>query len=155
MASAYGSDYGYGGSQSYGNGYSNGYGARSSQPSYALSDVAPDIRGVTDAGQIAQIIAEWTRRKAQFYVGVDNPTFMPFSAICQLGIQLEDGRAVTGTGFYITPNRLLTAGHNILYQGVRATAIEVRPGRAHNMSTFAPFTLHARDFLAHPQYRFV
>ena len=142
-AVGHGMDYGYG----YGS-YDDAYG------SYALRDIAPDYRGVRSVGDSLRALKEWTERTLRFYVGVEDPTFMPHSSICQLKIKLDTGATGTGTGFYISPNRILTAGHNIKYGSANATSIVVWPGRHYNMSTFPEFRVEASSFVKHPSYVF-
>jgi V8-like Glu-specific endopeptidase len=85
-------------------------------------------------------------------VGVQDPTFFPHSAICKLVMRFS-GASGEGTGFYIAPNRILTAAHNLVVPGQTLRSMEVKPGHANDMSTFGSFTVTgASRFVVHPSY---
>lgn len=58
-------------------------------------------------------------------------TRVPWSAICSVRTEFTDYSAITGTGFFIGPNTLLTAGHMIhnVNSGASPRSIIVTPGR--------------------------
>lgn len=59
---------------------------------------------------------------------VNDTTAYPFRSICKLYITARDGAQFIGTGFYIGPNCVLTAGHCVWFRGGWAKRIEVIPG---------------------------
>ena len=70
--------------------------------------------------------------RARFRAGVPTTTVFPYSAVCQLRMQMSNRGSdwFIGTGFYIGPNRILTAGHNILHaKHGSATRMIVTPAR--------------------------
>ena len=110
-----------------------------------------DARSTSDATALWR---EWLARNERFSVGVDDTTFFPHSSICKLRVTLSNGRTLAGTGFFIAPNRLLTAAHMVVKPGgVSATSIEVLPGMTNDRSTFGSFTVAgAGQFRPHPSY---
>ncbi len=65
----------------------------------------------------------------RFRAGVADTKTFPFSAICQLRITMPRGTGI-GTGFFITPDTLLTAAHNIVHPTYgSASQITVRVAR--------------------------
>jgi N-acetylmuramoyl-L-alanine amidase len=119
-----------------------------------LADIAPDFSHVSSVQEFIRLLLQSFQQRARFRAGIEDSTFFPHSAICQLRITLDDGGTGIGTGFYIGPDRILTAAHNLIYNGHRAVAIEIFPGRAHNQSTFASFLVNEpRNFVVNPIYR--
>ncbi len=117
-----------------------------------VGDVVPDFSAVDNFWDWIAIIGEALGRHLRFTTGVENPTFFPHSAICQLEITSGAGTGI-GTGFYIAPDRILTAGHNLALGSNTASRITVHPGRHHNMSTFPSFTVTgSSNFVPHPNH---
>lgn len=71
-------------------------------------------------------------------VRVTNTKASPWKRICHLKIQTATGKSYLGTGFFIGPRTIVTAGHCVYIhsQGGWAQQITVTPGRN---STEAPF----------------
>jgi len=63
-------------------------------------------------------------------VRVGNTTLYPWRAICALRITAANGRRYIGTGFFISPRTVVTAGHCVYMhnEGGWARSIEVIPG---------------------------
>lgn len=119
----------------------------------ATARIRADLRGVSDIGELARRLLAALRANAGFVAGVEDPTFFPHSAICQLRTHRAVGPGGIGTGFYIAPDRILTCGHNILLGPKVTTAIEVHPGRHHNMSTYPSFTVSgSSNWATHPRH---
>lgn len=139
------------GGQSYGS-YGQGYGGYGS----AFGEIRPDFSSARTQADVLRILYDAIQRNLRFRQGIDNPTIFPYSSICHFSIRGDDRQTYNGTGFYIAPNRILTAGHNVFDFDAgrewRATSIEIFPGRAHNMSTFGSFSVTPRDWTHHPQW---
>lgn len=115
-------------------------------------DIDPRLYEANSFWDAIKIIGEWLLKRMAFTVGVQNTTIFPHSAICQLRMKLDGGTA-QGTGFYVAPNRILTAAHNIVIPGHRLESIEVFPGKTNDMSTFGSFTVtDTKCFIPHPKY---
>ena len=81
--------------------------------------IEPDIAyASTSLAESNRIWNEWLQRYGSWRKGVPNGSLshFPHSAICQLRMTMSTPAGVTdtfwGTGFYIGPNKLLTAAHN-------------------------------------------
>jgi len=63
-------------------------------------------------------------------VRVGNTTLYPWRAICALRITAANGRQYIGTGFFVSPRTVITAGHCVYMhnEGGWARSIEVIPG---------------------------
>jgi V8-like Glu-specific endopeptidase len=115
-------------------------------------DVDPRLYEATSAADAVRILGDWLRRRRRFTVGIPDPSFFPHSAICKLVMRFG-GATGHGTGFYIAPDRILTAAHNVVVPGQTLASMEVSPGRTNDMSTFGPFTVSgASSFVVHPRY---
>ncbi len=133
-----------------GQGYRPAHGA----PHYARPLVAGEVKPIIDAktpwGAIGQIYDFFKRKKA-FTAGVPDTSYFPFSAICQIKTQFP-AHSGTGTGFYIAPDLILTAAHNVDHKvGGIADKITLRPGR-NGSSTLAKFDVMPVDWTVHPTY---
>lgn len=94
--------------------------------------------------------------RARFRAGVATTAVFPFSAICQLRMQMSRRGSswFIGTGFYIGPNRILTAGHNILHRKHgSATRMIVTPARNGAATPFGSFEVQPSAMVAHPNWR--
>ncbi len=136
--------------KSFGNG-------RQRMPQYVqpLAIVRPEYqpRDFVDA---LQFMWEWIKRQASWATGVPDTSFFPHSAICHLNMTFDDGQGYTGTGFYIAPDCILTAAHNVVEMNAgsaahQATSILVTPGK--NGAGIAPFgSFNAASWQYHPSY---
>lgn len=91
----------------------------------------------------------FSQAREEWYVGVDDTSAFPHSAICYLRMTAPDGRAYTGTGFYIGRNRILTCAHNLHGK----STVQIVPGR--NGAGTAPFgeaTIDASQWRIAPGY---
>lgn len=75
-------------------------------------------------------------------VQIANTTVIPWKRICHLKIQAANGKNYLGTGFFIGPRTILTAGHCVYIhgQGGWAKQIVVTPGRNDTNEPFGKFT---------------
>jgi V8-like Glu-specific endopeptidase/N-acetyl-anhydromuramyl-L-alanine amidase AmpD/uncharacterized protein YycO len=97
---------------------------------------------------------DFQRRFAQWSAGVTDTSFFPHSAICQLQIRFPGGSGI-GTGFYIAPDRILTAAHCVVDWGsgqVQAQSIRVVPGKNGGAEPFGGYNVGPADWAFHPQY---
>jgi glutamyl endopeptidase len=62
----------------------------------------------------------------------------PWSAICHLEITYQNGKGAFGTGWFVSNDTLLTAGHNVFSKDFRLPARRIRviPGRNENLGPF-------------------
>ncbi|TZF89724.1 N-acetylmuramoyl-L-alanine amidase [Cognatilysobacter lacus] len=109
-------------------------------PYYDPSNPASALQCTNDA---------FSQQREEWYVGVEDTSAFPHSAICYLRMTAPDGAAYTGTGFYIGPNRILTCAHNL--SGM--STVQIVPGR--NGAGTAPFgeaTLDSTQWRVAPRY---
>jgi V8-like Glu-specific endopeptidase len=121
----------------------SGYGAR------ATLDRGLDLsRPILSGGVLDRLrtLTGWIVRQVTFVAGVSDTSVFPFSAICRL--ELPDSG--WGTGFYISNDKILTAGHVTTGQ----TAIDVVPGKnGSGVEPFGRFTVSGVDnIITHPNY---
>ncbi|AXK72145.1 hypothetical protein DWG18_07520 [Lysobacter sp. TY2-98] len=91
----------------------------------------------------------FSQQREEWYVGVEDTSAFPHSAICYLRMTAPDGTAYTGTGFYIGRNRILTCAHNL--HGM--STVQIVPGR--NGAGTAPFgeaTIDSSQWRVAPRY---
>lgn len=123
----------------------------------AMSEAAEAIApryNPSSAAEAFSIWADWIARSVRFSIGVEETAIFPHSAICKLRTRLSDGRRTGATGFFIAPNRILTAGHVVRSPGgVQAVSMEISPGMTNDQSTYGTFTVsNAASFVPHPSY---
>jgi len=115
---------------------------------------SPEVRASIGEALIEPLSAHLSNR-ARFRAGVPTTTVFPFSAICQLRMQMS-GRGASwfiGTGFYIGPNRILTAGHNIFHRKHGSvTRMIVTPARNAAATPFGSFEVQPGAMVAHPRW---
>uniref|UniRef100_UPI0035CB1537 trypsin-like serine peptidase n=1 Tax=uncultured Hymenobacter sp. TaxID=170016 RepID=UPI0035CB1537 len=75
-------------------------------------------------------------------VQITNTTDLPYKRICHLSIKAGDGSSYLGTGFFIGPRTILTAGHCVYIHehGGWPQQIIVSPGRNGANKPFGQFT---------------
>ncbi|MBF2027366.1 MAG: serine protease [Oscillatoriales cyanobacterium C42_A2020_001] len=75
-------------------------------------------------------------------VRVMNTKVIPMKRICHLKIQAANGKSYLGTGFFVGPRTIITAGHCVYIhgQGGWARQIVVTPGRNEKEEPFKSFT---------------
>ncbi|KAF1722806.1 trypsin-like peptidase domain-containing protein [Pseudoxanthomonas wuyuanensis] len=91
----------------------------------------------------------FSQQREEWYVGVEDTSAFPHSAICYLRMTAPDGKASTGTGFYIGRNRILTCAHNLHGK----STVQIVPGR--NGAGTAPFgqaTIDSTQWRIAPRY---
>ena len=91
----------------------------------------------------------FSQQREEWYVGVQDTSSFPHSAICFLRMTAPDGKQYTGTGFYIGRNRILTCAHNL--HGM--STVQIVPGR--NGAGTAPFgeaTIDSSQWRVAPRY---
>lgn len=91
----------------------------------------------------------FSQAREEWYAGVQDTSAFPHSAICYLHMTAPDGRASTGTGFYIGRNRILTCAHNLHGK----STVQIVPGR--NGAGTAPFgeaTIDSTQWRIAPRY---
>lgn len=80
---------------------------------------------------------------------VTNTTTSPYYAIAYLSITMEDGGTFRGTGFMISPNTMLTAGHCLKSSTSKAKSVTVYPGRN---GTSKPITANMTKYYVDTKY---
>lgn len=114
----------------------------------------PDVLSEASEAIIRKIDADLSAL-AQFRRAVRNTEEFPYSAICQLKIQMtgSGGGFGIGTGFYVAPDLILTAGHCVAHAKYgRAVRIIVRPGRDGSEEPFGRFEVRPSQMVAHPRW---
>jgi V8-like Glu-specific endopeptidase len=98
-------------------------------------------------------LLDWTSHYVLFSIGITDASVFPHSSVCHLEMPFSDGRTYTGTGFYISPSRILTAGH-VVANATAGTAqsIRIRPGRTGAVQVSDYTVLDTRFFHQHPSY---
>lgn len=91
--------------------------------------VTPDLEALPDAGALEYASAE-SVCGADNRVQIGNTTVVPWRWICQLIIRFRNGASARGTGWFIGPHTVMTAGHCVYSHGNGGWAqqIEVIPG---------------------------
>ncbi len=91
-----------------------------------LDIAAPILSG--SIGDMLRQIADYLSRQAVWSGGVADTTGFPFSAICKLKYRRTNGRSAEATGFYISSDKVLTAGHVAIRGTATIASMEVHPG---------------------------
>lgn len=96
---------------------------------------------------------------------ISTTTIRPYNKICYLNIYrkhiFKKNHCYQSTGFYITPNIILTAGHNIHTTILnKVTEIVVTPGKYFNITPFdsiviSNYTNCTKAIKTHPKYSFI
>ncbi len=97
---------------------------------------AAEESGAEAAGEVDQATIDRTAGVLEVIIGTDDrvritkTTIVPWRRICALRIQFPSGSTYRGTGFFIGPRAVATAGHCVYLhnQGGWARSIEVIPG---------------------------
>lgn len=107
------------------------------QPSTALELLTRPAYAPRTGLEALKAQARMILESIKWFAGVSDTRLQPHSSICKLLIKRSNGRTGQGTGFYIGPNVLLTAGHNL----VGAESVVVIPGKngGGTTSTEEPF----------------
>ena len=92
-----------------------------------------DSPSTESGGGVQEVIIDTDDR-----VRVKDTTRFPFKAICQLIITDKDGKKYVGTGWFVSPGTIITAGHNVYLHKKRswAKSILVTPGKNGNQNPF-------------------
>jgi V8-like Glu-specific endopeptidase len=91
----------------------------------------------------------FSQQREEWYVGVQDTSSFPHSAICFLRMTAPDGKTYTGTGFYIGRNRILTCAHNLHGK----STVQIVPGRNGAGTTpFGEATIDATQWRVAPRY---
>lgn len=125
--------------------------------SHALAMV-PDLQART-IPELIEEINSFYQRFQKWEAGITHSDYFPFSAICRLEMTYDNGNSASGTGFYVAPDRLLTAAHCLVDEDSKGnltsmSSITVHPGQnGKNDKTFAPFTVNNKsEWKIHPKY---
>ena len=112
-----------------------------------ISILPLNATGALDA--IRKIIDRLGRR-GSFATGINETGYFPFSAVCRLDIMVSGSFAGHGSGFYIAPDLILTAGH----VPVGASEIMVHVGQHGSGAGSDPtsFKVTSGDWTLHPHY---
>ncbi|GAB1595832.1 N-acetylmuramoyl-L-alanine amidase [Lysobacter claricitrinus] len=109
-------------------------------PYYDPSSPASALQCTNDA---------FSQQREEWYVGVEDTSAFPHSAICYLRMTAPDGTAYTGTGFYIGRNRILTCAHNLYGM----STVQIVPGRNGAGTTpFGEATIDSTQWRVAPRY---
>ncbi len=111
----------------------------------AANGLKPDIlpgRFMRSAGKNKLLPFEHEHREIKLIHGIDerkpvDASQFPHQSVCLLIIEANDGRIYFGTGFFISPRCVITAGHCVFFNGNWAKTIRVVPGATGDDS--APF----------------
>lgn len=128
--------------------------APSSAQARSLGIVQPDYHPSNPIDAIQNWI-DFFQRYQRWRVGVPDTGYFPHSAICKLQMAWADGSTYGGTAFYIAPDRLLTAAHNLVdtSDGTSATSLTVTPGLNGTTEPFGHFTVSgSSNWKVHPNY---
>ena len=91
----------------------------------------------------------FSQQREEWYVGVEDTSAFPHSAICFLRMTAPDGKTYTGTGFYIGRNKILTCAHNLHGK----STVQIIPGRNGAGSTpFGEATIDSSQWRLAPRY---
>ncbi len=91
----------------------------------------------------------FSQQREEWYVGVQDTSSFPHSAICFLRMTAPNGKKYTGTGFYIGRNRILTCAHNL--HGM--STVQIVPGRNGAGTTpFGETTIDSTQWRVAPRY---
>lgn len=104
-----------------------------------VADTASSDRGIGKS-----IIGGSDERKK-----ITNTTSVPYYGIAYLSITMEDGTSYRGTGFMISPNTMLTAGHCLKKTSTKAKSVTVYPGRN---GTSKPITAKMTKYYVDTKY---
>lgn len=106
-----------------------GGGLVESTPGKASGEIARGIAGpyANEAGLSPEAVIGPTEDR----IAIPDTTRIPWSALCRINTTLHDGRTIAGTGFFIGPKCVLTAGHVIIdiQSGALPKTISVTPGK--------------------------
>jgi N-acetyl-anhydromuramyl-L-alanine amidase AmpD/V8-like Glu-specific endopeptidase len=108
-----------------------------------VHNVIQPVYTPTNEDEARAFMREWQERRERWKAGVADTKLFPHSAICQLIISAPP-KTFLGTGFYIAPNLILTAGHNC--KG--ASGITIYPGKNGNFN-FPGCSVQASAFRIH------
>ena len=103
----------------------------------AGEEVTVDETMVAEAiGQLETVIGRDDR------VQITNTRLVPWKRICHLLIEASDGRRFSGTGWFISPRTLATAGHCVYLHGAGgwARSIQVTPARNGSSNPYGTMT---------------
>lgn len=126
------------------------YGRREAQ-AVPLDLLDPPTPLSSNPVQAVQMVNEWLQQRLNFITPVPSTAGFPFSAICRL----ELPRGGWGTGFYVSSDRILTAGHVLFDRATNApvASVSVVPGKnGPGVEPFGRFTVTGADVIVHPNY---
>ena len=117
-----------------------------------LDEIAPPVFDPSNPVQWIIDLSAWLRQRLLFTVGISDASIFPHSSIAHLEFDWTDGNTYTGSGFYISPSRILTAGHNVIDSDGSATNMRIRAGRTRGVSVNDVTLRDTRFFHAHPSW---
>ena len=111
-----------------------------------------DASVVPPGGDALRAIGTWLERRRPWTATVADAAEFPFSAICKLRITLADGNHLDGTGFYVAPDRIVTAARCVRWNRVPAVSVQVTPGQHGASEPFGSFVIQADAIATHPEW---
>jgi len=126
--------------------------AQNAPAAHSLAIVRPDYVP-SNPQEAISAMRDFVQRYDRWRAGVTNTRIFPHSAICQLRMRFPDGNYI-GTGFYISPDRILTCAHNVrdVPTNTEASSIVITPGKNGSAAPFGSFTIRRNDWEIHPRY---
>lgn len=80
---------------------------------------------------------------------ISKTTVSPYYGIAYLTVSFTNGKSYRGTAFMISPNVMLTAGHNLYEEGYKVKNITAYPGRS---GDYKPLTATVKKFYLDTKY---
>ncbi len=107
---------------------------------------APARKRTTKSGLLSVIGADDRQQ-------IGDTRALPWRMVCSLRLRSANGGVFVGTGWFVGPRTVLTAGHCILDRRVGAfVSIDVMPGRSGNLRPFGHLSVTAAEAEVHPDW---
>jgi N-acetyl-anhydromuramyl-L-alanine amidase AmpD/V8-like Glu-specific endopeptidase len=120
----------------------------------APGEITPDYSQAHSAAEALSMFFDWLTRQLKFRFAVHDTKFFPHSAIAKLRLFDAGGKLLgEGSGFYVGPNRMVTAGHCLVNDDAsRVQGIEVIPGLHGLSQPFGGASVSLAGLHPHPSY---